>query len=390
MRADRFIARRLRFKGKMAVISMAISFLVITIALAVSAGYRQEIRSRLSALYGDVVLTLNGNGEVSEAAGTPMKRDLTFLPKILALPEVESARPVAIRGGIARNDGLIQAVIFKGVPDFEDTSALSVSVPTKLAKSLHLKKGDTFQSYFIGGEKAKARVFTVADIYDSIIEADGTITVYTSLENIQRINSWDENQISSYEITLSGNPSRDEIKLASSKIGTIAFLENNDSNDIFLASSLPDRFPQLFDWLDLISVNVLAVLVLMIAVAGFNMISGLLIMLFRNISTIGLLKSVGMSNSGIARVFLKVASRLVLEGMLIGNALAVLLVAVQGKTHFLSLDPSNYFISFVPMKIEWNSLISCDILAFIAVMLLLLIPSLFIAKVDPSKTIKTD
>ena len=127
----------------------------------------------------------------------------------------------------------------------------------------------------------------------------------------------------------------------------------------------------------------------MAIVAGFNMISGLLIMLFRNISTIGTLKALGMTDKGIGRVFLRVASNLVLKGMLIGNALALIFCFIQGKTHFLKLNPENYFVSFVPVAVDIPMILVADVVAYIIIMLLLLLPCLFISKVDPAQTMRT-
>jgi lipoprotein-releasing system permease protein len=126
----------------------------------------------------------------------------------------------------------------------------------------------------------------------------------------------------------------------------------------------------------------------MTVVAGFNMISGLLIMLFENISTIGLLKALGMNDKAISKVFLSSAAVLVLKGMLVGNVIALAFAAVQSWTHLLKLDPANYFVSFVPVKINAGAVFLADIVSFIVIMLLLLIPTMFISKVDPAKTVR--
>ena len=126
----------------------------------------------------------------------------------------------------------------------------------------------------------------------------------------------------------------------------------------------------------------------MTVVAGFNMISGLLIMLFENISTIGLLKALGMNDKAISKVFLSSAAVLVLKGMLVGNVIALAFAAIQSWTHLLKLDPANYFVSFVPVKINAGAVFLADIVSFIVIMLLLLIPTMFISKVDPAKTVR--
>ena len=156
------------------------------------------------------------------------------------------------------------------------------------------------------------------------------------------------------------------------------------------ASASTDRYAQLFDWLNLIEYNVYAILVLMAVVAGFNMISGLLILLFRNISTIGTLKSLGMTDRSIAGVFLRMSARLAGTGMLIGNAAALLFCLIQGTTHILKLNPENYFVSFVPVDVNLPGILLADAAAFAVIMLLQLIPTLFISKVDPSETVKSE
>ena len=162
--------------------------------------------------------------------------------------------------------------------------------------------------------------------------------------------------------------------------------EGDDDPVVAVASC--DRYYNLFDWLDLLDMNVLTILLLMILVAGFNMVSGLLILLFRNISTIGTLKALGMGDRGVAGVFLRVAAKGVLAGMAAGNVLAIALGLLQQCTHFISLNPDNYFLSFVPVSIDLPQILVVDAIAFAAIMLLLLLPSLFIAKVDPADTVR--
>ena len=130
------------------------------------------------------------------------------------------------------------------------------------------------------------------------------------------------------------------------------------------------------------------ILILMTIVAGFNMISGLLIMLFENISTIGLLKSLGMTDRSISKVFLSCSAVLVLKGMAIGNIVALLFCVIQNTTHVLRLDPENYFVSYVPVSPDLGMILTADLITFVAIMLLLLIPCLFISKVDPAETVR--
>ena len=170
--------------------------------------------------------------------------------------------------------------------------------------------------------------------------------------------------------------------------GAAALLYASDDDPPVVSVSTAEANPQLFDWLSLIDFNVLVILVLMTVVAGFNMISGLLILLFENISTIGILKSMGMTDGAIVKVFLRTSSVIVLKGMAAGNLLAFLFCLIQGSTHIIALDPSNYFISYVPVHLQTLKILAADAAAYIVIMLLLLLPSMFISRIDPAKTVR--
>lgn len=387
MPGSAFIARRLRFEGKMAVTATAISFLVIIIAVAVSGGFRKEIRNGVSRISGDILLTGNSFNYYSE--NESIDAAPSYLDRILELDGVESVSPAVYRAGIVKTDEDMAGVLVKGVPD-SGSASLEASIPSELARILRLGKGDRMTVYFIS-EKVKVRRFTISDIYEGGIDSGDNLLVYVPIEDMQRLNGWDSTRVSSLEVMLDGRfKDKASLKHMSIEIGSISSIYAEDDEDRLVASSSADRYGQLFDWLDLIDFNVLTIILLMTVVAGFNMISGLLILLFRNISTIGTLKALGMDNKGIAGVFLRMAARIVAIGMAAGNAIALILCFIQSATHAIRLNPENYFVSYVPVEIDIPSILAADAAAFITIMLLLLIPSLFIAKVDPAKTIKAE
>ena len=180
----------------------------------------------------------------------------------------------------------------------------------------------------------------------------------------------------------------ESIKEITMDVGTIVNAYSEDSEYPVIATSALSIYPQIFDWLNLIDFNVFFILLLMTIVAGFNMISGLLIMLFENISTIGLLKALGMTDKAIAKVFLSSSAVLVGKGMLVGNALALIFCIIQGATGLVPLNPENYFVSAVPVHLDMGWILAADIMSFVVIMLLLLIPCLFISKVDPADTVR--
>jgi lipoprotein-releasing system permease protein len=387
MSADRFIARKLKFQGNLAAVSIAVSFLVIIVAVAVSSGFRHSVRDGVSMLTGDVRIA-RSTAFASEG-DAPIPAKLPSEQELLAIPGVQSIRPVAVRAGIVRSGDVIHGVLVKGLPDRPD-SALCVSIPTRLAAITGLKEGDDMTTYFIG-EKVRVRRFHVTEVHRDMLELDDNLVVYANLDDIRRLNGWGEDDASALEVTVApAYRSNLLVNDLTDEIGMRLLLSGEESEEDLVATSSVRSYPQIFDWLDLLDFNVLVILVLMIVVAGFNMISGLLIVLFRNIATIGTLKTMGMGDRAIGRVFLRVAGGVVLKGMLAGNVLGLVFCIVQKTTHLLKLDPVNYFVSFVPVHIDIPWILAADVVAFVSIILLLLIPTLFIARVDPAQTVKAE
>lgn len=369
--------------------SIAISFFIMIIAVSVSSGFREEIRNGISSLTGDVQLVPVDLNYINESS--PISSEPSFLPEIESLQEVRQVTPAIYRAGIIKKGENIHGVLFKGVPvekQESDTIKLGVSIPTRLSQLLDLHPGDKMLSYFVG-ENVKVRNFVVRDVYEGIMDGTDNIIVLADIKDIRRLNGWSDDEVSTLEMSLVPSArSSAGIRRVTDEVGMMALEEASDDDDTLVATSVLSRYPQIFDWLTLIDFNVLIILILMTIVAGFNMISGLLIMLFRNISTIGTLKSLGMTDRSIAKVFLKVASVIVLKGLLIGNLAALLFCFIQKWTHLLKLNPENYFVSFVPVHLNLPGVIAADVLSFLVIMVLLLIPCLFIARVDPAQTVR--
>lgn len=377
MSAGAFIAGKLRFKGKMAVWAIAISFFIIIIAVSVAEGFRREILGSLSQLAGDVQISATSLNLLHEQ--DPIFSDEPYVQAIDSLYGVEEVVPVIYRYGILKGEQSIQGVLFKGV-ESSDTTRWGITVPRRLASLMNLKVGDELPAYFIG-EKLKARKFRVTGICDVLVDSPDRLVVTAGLRDMQNLARWKENEVSALEVRLSADGRKNvDSQILAWEIANISGM---------MSLSLRERYSALFDWLGIVDGNVLAILVLMIIVAAFNMMSGLLILLFRSISTIGVLKSLGMSGKQLNALFLRLGARAVATGMLAGNAAALLLCFVQDRTHLLKLDPANYFVSFVPMGVDLPSILVADVLAFAAILLFLLIPLKFISRVDPAQTVRS-
>lgn len=380
-----FISRRLRFRRRIVTASIAISFLVMIIAVAVSSGFRQEIRSGLAEQAGDMQIVPPDMNVMAE--DSPVERYPSYLDRILSVEGVEKVIPVVYKAGVVKCGDDIYGVLFKGV-EREDSVQLAVSVPSGFASKASLEPGDSMTAYFIG-EKLKMRRFNVTDVHDVVVEADENVVIYADIADLQRLAGWSDDEVSSLEIIV-GDSYRNEADMLemTMQVGTLVNAYSEDSESPVIVVSTQSRYPQIFDWLDLIDFNVFFILMLMTVVAGFNMISGLLIMLFENISMIGILKALGMTDRAISKVFLSSSAVLAGKGMAIGNMLAFAFCLIQKTTYLIPLNPENYFVSYVPVNVDAGMVLLADAGAFVVIMLLLLIPCLFISKVDPAETVK--
>ena len=384
----------------MAAIAIAVSFFIIILAVAVSAGFRNVIRDGVAAMTGDVRIQpyVSGTGEDPVS----MPAHLPSAEKLLALPGVVGIEPVAVRAGIVKNGDIIHGVVVKGVVAESDNDvmaesdndvmagpdrpSLAVSIPHRLSEITGLGVGDDMVTYFVG-EKVRVRKFHITAIHRDLVEVDDNLLVYADLSDIQRLNGWSEDEVSCLDVSLTENASREEVAWT---IGHILADSGDPVEDALYVTSSEESYRQIFDWLKLLDFNVLVILILMTVVAGFNMVSGLLIMLLRNIPTIGTLKTMGMSDRAIGRLFVRIGARAVFKGMLIGNALALLFCLVQGATHLIPLDPANYFVSWVPVHINLLWVLLADVAAFAGIIALLWLPSRVVASIDPAKTVKAD
>lgn len=381
MVAERFISRKLKFKGNVAAIAIAVSFLVIIVAVAVSSGFRHEIRDGVAAMVGDIRITPYTSGDSDPV---PMPLHLPEEDAIRNLPGVSALEPSVVRAGIVKSGEVIHGVIVKGIPDQVGDDTLPVSIPTRLSEITSLGVGDKLTTYFIG-EKVRVRQFNIVDVHRDILEADDNLLVYASLPDMQRLNGWSEDEVSCIDVRLKESHRGEKAQEAiAGRIGWIL-----QDRSLYVSTSAR-TYPQIFDWLGLLDLNVTVILILMTLVAGFNMVSGLLIMVLRNISTIGTLKTMGMNDRSIGKVFVQSGAVAALKGLLWGNALALLFCLIQGTTHILPLDPENYFVSFVPVHVNIWAILGADIAAYAGILLMLWLPARLIARIDPSKTVKAE
>ena len=394
MRLSWFIAHRIGRRGErglsslgnvIAVLSVAVSIMVIIIAISVSRGFRSQMLEKMAAFAGDVnisVMLPSGGSDFINADEYSLP-PLSAREEIVALPYVKDVVGVSYRPGMIKTEEDIQGVMLKGVDSLVAEDGCYVS--GKLGDLLGFSVGDKATFYFVG-QSVKVRRLKILGFFSSSLENLDKFYVICSKKLVNTLNGWDEDRASAYQIMFTDHSDR-EYMSRKIQIGNLVYASMEGENYPRVSGSYDDM-GNLVDWLRLLDMNVLIILILMIAVSAFNMISCVLIILFENISSIGVLKSLGMKNSGIKKVFLAKSARIVLIGLIIGNVLAVAFCLLQQHFKFIRLNPENYFISYVPIDISWWSIIAADVLCFTAIMAILLIPCHFISRIQPSKTIR--
>ncbi len=419
MNLNLFIAKRIgkkassngklsRISNIIATISVGLSIAIMILAIAVANGFRSEIRQKASGFNGDITITAPGV-EIQNHL-YPIK-PLSFIGKLDSLPYITKIQPVWYRTGLLKTEKQIQGVIFKGVdssydmqfferhlivgelPDYSFTPDTLGRIPApsndilisrRLMEMLQYKVGDKVTAYFID-ENVIPRRFTIKGVFDAQLDDMDKSLIIADSRHISRINGWKEGEISGYELMLTPKAFKKQ-KRCGDEIEAILFEHTSEDDDSVVANTLKDRFYILFDWLHLLDMNVLIILMLMIAVAGFNMVSGLLIILFERISQIGLLKALGIYEKDISRIFLYRASFIVGKGLAIGNIISLCICFIESRYKVIALDPANYFVSYVPVEIDWFTVIGINILSFAAIMAILMIPCHYISKISPSRT----
>ena len=365
----------------MAAVAIAVSFFVIIVAVAVSSGFRSAIREGVAQLAGDIRISPYTGDE-----SVPMPRHLPSEEALLAFPGVQELVPAVVRAGIVKQSDTVHGVLVKGVPD---RSSLTVSIPKRLSEITGLGAGDPITIYFIG-EKLRVRRFTIDTVHQDLLELDDNLLVYARLEDLQRLNGWSEDQVSCIDVRVTADLPRAQVERMALGMSTLLLESGSEAEENLFVSTAGSSYPQVFDWLGLLDFNVVIILVLMTLVAGFNMVSGLLVMLLRNIATIGTLKTLGMDNRAIGRLFVTIGAKAVLKGMLTGNVLALLFCWAEKTWHLIPLDPANYFVSWVPVHVNVPWILAADAIAFLGILALLWLPSRVIARIDPAATVKAD
>lgn len=412
MNTELFIAKRIiGHKGDkksfsrsivgIATFGIALGLAVMIVAVSIVTGFKQEISNKVVG-FGSHIQVVNMDSNSSYET-SPIPDDLSSMERIAELKEVRHVQTFSIKAGIIKTKENIQGAVLKGVsPDYDwsfleenlvegEMISINDSIRTNkvllsesITSLLKLKVGDSFNMYFIQ-DRPSARKFTIAGIYrTSLVEFD-KLYIYTDIKHIQRLNKWEANQVSGYEIML-----KDILyaETATEKVREEISTELLEDGSRIKAVPIQESYNQIFDWLNLQDMNVIIIIMLMVIVAGFNMISGLLILILERTNMIGILKALGAVNASIRSIFLYQSGYLALKGLFWGNMIGLALCFLQWKFEIISLDPSSYYLDTVPINLSLLHILALNAGTLLITFIFMLIPSMIISRISPEKSIR--
>ena len=409
-----FIAHRL-IKGRregtsfsrpinvIAIIGIAMGLAVMILAVSILTGFKKEIREKVVG-FGSHIQIMNFDSNISFET-TPISDTQEFIPKIKQIPGIRHLQVFATKAGIIKTDEDIQGVVLKGIgSDFDwsyfssnmvDGSVFTVTdtairnkviISKKISDMLRLRTGDSFVMHFVQ-DPPRMRKFTICGIYETSLEEFDKIYVFCDIGHIKRLNGWEDDQVSGFEVFIDDFDELDAMTMA---VRDVIGYKITEEEAKFKVTNIRIKYPQIFDWLNFQDINVIIIIFLMLVVAGFNMISGLLILILEKTNMIGILKALGSEDSTIRRVFLYQAAYLIGKGLLWGNLIGIGLAFIQLKTGVITLDPSSYYIKTVPVNLELAHILLLNAGTMAAIIIMLLVPSQLISKITPVKAIRYD
>ena len=409
---EKFLARRLYGRDEgvkggsrpaiiIATTGIAVGLTVMILTLAITRGFKGQIRDKVMGFSQHITVTNSrvGMGVVED----PVTCNDAAMRALEEQELVEHVQPYINKPCIIRTDEAFHGFMLKGIgPEYDRTFLNSymvsggfpepgdsvgsnwVVLSRTIADMLGLEVGSRADVYFMQSQ-VRIRRLTVTGIYETgFLEYDRMFGI-AELRLLQRLNDWESYEYSGLEIGLTNvNKVEDGYFQVREVINDLEDLTGED----YLVRTMYDINSGLFAWLEVLDLNVWIILALMLGIAGFTMISGLLIIIFERTATIGTLKSMGASNKTVRKIFLRLASYIIIKGMVIGNVVGIAICLIQQWLHLFPLDPANYYLDSVPMQLGAGWLVILNVTMFLLSMLMMLLPSAVISRIVPSKSIR--
>ena len=381
---------------------VAIGLAVMILTVSVVLGFKHTIRDKVigfgSHIQVENFLTMQSSDPY------PICIDDSVMKVIKGIEGVEHVERFTLTQGILKTDQDFLGMSFKGIgpeydlsfiksnlksgsiPSFSDSANKgNLLISSATADKMNLKAGDKVFAYFISDNGVKVRRFTVSGIFQTNMSQFDNALCFTDLYTARKLNNWDGELCTGAEISVGD---LQQINAVSLRIADKVNRTSDHEGNIFTSQTIYEAYPQIFSWLSLLDINVWIILALMICVAGFTMISGLLIIILERTQMIGVLKALGMKGSSVRHTFLWFAVFIIGKGMLIGDILAAAIILLQRHTGFISLDPATYYVSEAPTEINIQAFLLINAATLIISVLVLVGPSFLISHIHPAKSMR--
>ena len=384
-----------------AIFGIALGLTVMIVAVAIVTGFKKEISNKVTG-FGAHIQILNLDSNLSYET-MPVPSGLESVEKIRELDGVKNVQSFSIKAGIIKTADEIHGAVLKGVDGQYDWNFInthltggeifkvndsvrtnSVVLSENTANLLKLGVGDRFTMYFIQ-DPPRARTFTIQGIYNTSLEEFDRLYIYADIKQVQRLNNWHEGEVSGYEVLL--EEMEDLPKITNEVISRVSF-DFLDDGSRLKVETIQQKYTQIFDWLNLQDMNVVILILLMLIVAGFNMISGLLILILERTNMICILKALGTTTASVRKIFLYQSAYLTLVGLLWGNLIGLVICLAQKYLNLVPLDPSSYYLDTVPINLNILHILLLNLGTMAITFLFLLLPSMIIARISPDKSIR--
>lgn len=387
---------------RIAIAGVAIGLAVMIISVSVVFGFKHTIQEKVIGFGSHIqvadFMTLQNQEQY------PIQMNDSMMRIIKAIPGVAHAQRYAIKQGLLKTDKDFLGVMFKGVgPEYDTTfihnnlvegsiphfsdkkSGNRILISRKMADMLQVKCGDKIFAYFIGQQGVRARRFTIQGIYQTNLTHYDRSICFTDLYTAVRLNGWEADQASGAEVTITDfNRINEAEALFTDRINRSV----DSYGATYSSKTIQEINPQIFQWLNLLDLNVWIILALMLAVAGVTMVSGLLIIILERTTMIGVLKALGARNKTIRHIFLWFAVFIIGRGLILGDAIAMTLLLLQRYTGIVKLDPTTYYVDTAPVEINIPIIIALNVATLLASVFVLIAPSYFVSHIHPAKSMR--
>ena len=383
---------------KIAITAIALGIIIMLIAVATGAGLQTKIRNKMAGFKGHIQI-VNYDNNNSDISTVPIDKNQDFYPKFNNIKGIKSVQVFANKGGIIRTDSDFEGIIFKGVgkdynwfffneyliegrvPNLNLPRTKEILLSKTLVNRLKLKLNDTIKTTFLKTTTSKLpsnRNYIISGIYNTgFAEFDKSMMI-GDLREVQRLNKWSENQVGGFEVLIDNF---DDIKEKGDEIYSQIGVKLN-------SKTIVDSYPNIFEWINLFDNNIWFIIGIMILIAGINMITALLVLILERVQMIGVLKALGSSNTSIRKIFLYNAFYLIIKGLFWGNLIGLFFLLIQKYFGIITLNPETYYVSEVPVYLSFLVVFLLNFGTLILSLLMLIIPSYIITKINPSKSIK--